>query len=123
MSAENVKEVVREKYGKVALRVTSGAGNSCCGDDRSGPDGACDPITSNLYDAAQEGEAPDTAIRASLGCGNPTARMGVAKLLSLTRMRSYLKIQWPIVFRRRSAHLRSHKYQAPPRQNCWRVQL
>ncbi len=33
----------------------------------------CDPITSNLYDAAQEGEVPDTAIEASLGCGNPTA--------------------------------------------------
>jgi arsenite methyltransferase len=34
---------------------------------------SCDPITSNLYDAAQEGEVPDTAIKASLGCGNPTA--------------------------------------------------
>ena len=38
-----------------------------------GLDGSCDPITSNLYDAAQEGEVPDTAIKASLGCGNPTA--------------------------------------------------
>ena len=36
-------------------------------------EGSCDPITSNLYDAAQEGEVPDTAIKASLGCGNPTA--------------------------------------------------
>src|SRR6202140_1613713 len=73
MSTENVKEIVKEKYGHVALRVTSGASNSCCGQDRSGLDGSCDPITSNLYDAAQEGEVPDTAIRASLGCGNPTA--------------------------------------------------
>jgi len=31
------------------------------------------PITSNLYSAAQAGEVPDTAIKASLGCGNPTA--------------------------------------------------
>jgi arsenite methyltransferase len=33
----------------------------------------CDPITSNLYGAAQTGELPDKAVRASLGCGNPTA--------------------------------------------------
>jgi arsenite methyltransferase len=73
MSTENVKEIVKEKYGNAALRVTSGTGNSCCGQDRPGLDGSCDPITSNLYDAAQEGEVPDTAIKASLGCGNPTA--------------------------------------------------
>jgi arsenite methyltransferase len=73
MSTENVKEIVKEKYGNVALRVTSGAGNSCCGQDRSGLGGASDPITSNLYNATEEGEVPDTAIKASLGCGNPTA--------------------------------------------------
>jgi arsenite methyltransferase len=73
MSAENVKEIVKEKYGNAALRVTSGDGNPCCGQDRSGLDGASDPITSNLYDAAEQGEVPDTAIKASLGCGNPTA--------------------------------------------------
>jgi arsenite methyltransferase len=73
MSTENVKDIVREKYGNAALRVTSGDGNSCCGQDRAGQDGASDPITSNLYNAAEEGEVPDTAIKASLGCGNPTA--------------------------------------------------
>ena len=73
MSTEDVKEIVKERYGNAALRVASGDGNSCCGHDRSGLDGSCDPITSNLYDAAQEGEVPDTAIKASLGCGNPTA--------------------------------------------------
>jgi len=72
MSTPNVKEVVREKYGQAALRVTSVAGNPCCRDDPSTLEGSCDPITSNLYDAAQEGEVPDTAIKASLGCGNPT---------------------------------------------------
>jgi hypothetical protein len=56
MSTENVKEIVKESYGKAALRVTSGDGNSCCGQDRSGLDGSGDPITSNLYDAGQEGE-------------------------------------------------------------------
>src|SRR6266436_2924301 len=73
MSTPNVKEVVREKYGQAALRVASGAGNPCCRDNPSGLEGSCDPITSNLYDEAQEGELPDTAIKASLGCGNPTA--------------------------------------------------
>jgi arsenite methyltransferase len=73
MSTENIKEIVKERYGNAALRVTSGAGNSCCGQDRSGLDGASDPITSNLYNAAEEGEVPETAIKASLGCGNPTA--------------------------------------------------
>ena len=72
MSTPNVKEVVREKYGQAALRVKSGAGNSCCG-YLSAPEASCDPITSNLYDAAQQIEVPDTAVKASFGCGNPTA--------------------------------------------------
>ena len=73
MNTPNVKEVVREKYGQAALRVTSGAGNPCCRDNSSGLERSCDPITSNLYDSAQEGEVPDAALKASLGCGNPTA--------------------------------------------------
>src|ERR1700692_947190 len=73
MSTPNVKEFVREKYGQAALRVTSGAGNPCCRHDPSALEEYCDPIISNLYDAAQEGEVPNTAIKASLGCGNPTA--------------------------------------------------
>ena len=72
MSNPSIKEEVREKYGQVARRVASGASNSCCGDP-SALEASCDPITSNLYNAAQEGEVPDTAIEASLGCGNPTA--------------------------------------------------
>jgi len=69
---QEVKEIVKEKYGQAALRVKSNAGNSCCG-GASGLEGSCDPITSNLYDVGQEGEVQDTAIKASLGCGNPTA--------------------------------------------------
>ncbi len=71
MSTEPVKDIVREKYGQAALRVRSGAGNACCGGAAAGT--GCDPITSNLYDAAQAGEVPDAAMQASLGCGNPTA--------------------------------------------------
>ena len=72
MSAENVRDVVREKYGQAALRAKTGAGSSCCG-GASALESCCDPITSNLYDAGQEGEVPDLALKASLGCGNPTA--------------------------------------------------
>jgi arsenite methyltransferase len=71
MSAENIKEVVKKKYGQVALKV-QGAGASCCGPSRSA-DNCCDPITSNLYDARQSGEVPEQALQASMGCGNPTA--------------------------------------------------
>ena len=42
-----VREVVREKYGEAVLRVVAGQGNSCCGD--AAFNGACDPITSDLY--------------------------------------------------------------------------
>jgi len=71
MSTPDIKEAVREKYGQAALRVTTG-GSSCCGASAASP-GQCDPITSNLYDANQAGEIPETALQASLGCGNPTA--------------------------------------------------
>jgi arsenite methyltransferase len=69
----DVKAIVKEKYGEAALRVVSGAGNACCG---SSPSSCCsggDPITTNLYDALQKSELPETAVLASLGCGNPTA--------------------------------------------------
>ena len=72
MSEPNVKDVVREKYGQAALRVTSGE-DGCCGDRASALEASCDPITSNLYDAGEKGEVPDTAMKASLGCGNPSA--------------------------------------------------
>lgn len=71
MSTENIKEVVREKYGQAALRVQTG-GSSCCGASAA-LEGCCDPITANLYDAAQAHQIPEEALRASLGCGNPTA--------------------------------------------------
>jgi len=71
MSAENIKEVVREKYGQAALRVKAGSG-PCCGAP-SATDGCCDPITTDLYDTAQSHELPEEALKASLGCGNPTA--------------------------------------------------
>jgi arsenite methyltransferase len=71
MTDTNIKDVVKEKYASAALRVSTG-GSSCCGATAASSCG-CDPITSNLYDAAQSGEIPNEAMLASLGCGNPTA--------------------------------------------------
>ncbi|MBE0550444.1 MAG: arsenite methyltransferase [Rubrivivax sp.] len=67
-----VKDIVRQKYGEAAQRVSQGASGSCCG-GASAALGGCDPITSNLYDPAQAGAVPETAMLASLGCSNPTA--------------------------------------------------
>jgi len=70
MSTTDIKQVVKEKYGQAALRVTGG-GSGCCG---SAPaTDCCDPITSNLYDVTQIKQIPEEALLASLGCGNPTA--------------------------------------------------
>src|SRR3954467_8951486 len=70
-STENIKDVVKERYGQAALRVTTG-GSSCCGAASAcGTD--VDPITSNLYDEAEKSGLPAEAVLASLGCGNPTA--------------------------------------------------
>lgn len=71
MPGADIREVVKEKYGQAALRVKSG-GSGCCGATAASGLG-CDPITSNLYDAAQAGQIPEDALLASLGCGNPTA--------------------------------------------------
>jgi SAM-dependent methyltransferase len=69
MSGSDIKDVVKEKYGKAALQVKNG-GSACCG-PRAGQ--GCDPITSNLYNLSQAGQIPEEAMLASLGCGNPTA--------------------------------------------------
>ena len=66
----DIKQVVKEKYGQAALRVSSG-GSSCCG--AAPATDCCDPITSNLYDVSQISQLPEEALLASLGCGNPTA--------------------------------------------------
>jgi 2-polyprenyl-3-methyl-5-hydroxy-6-metoxy-1,4-benzoquinol methylase len=77
---DQLKDIVREKYGEAAKRAALGEKSSCCGGSE-GSSGCCgthesscgDPITSNLYDEAEKGSLPDSAVRASLGCGNPTA--------------------------------------------------
>jgi ubiquinone/menaquinone biosynthesis C-methylase UbiE len=68
----SVQEIVKEKYGEAARRVASGQASSCCGASACcGTD--VDPITKDLYDDSQKSLLPDMAVKASLGCGNPTA--------------------------------------------------
>lgn len=67
----DVRQAVQEKYGAIADAVRAHAsGASCCGPSACG---CGDPITSNLYSTAETGDLPPDAVRASLGCGNPTA--------------------------------------------------
>jgi arsenite methyltransferase len=69
--SSTITNIVRERYAEAATRAAAGAVASCgCG---TSADNGCDPITSNLYDETQAGMLPEAALRASLGCGNPTA--------------------------------------------------
>jgi SAM-dependent methyltransferase len=70
-SETDIKEAVKEQYGQAALRVLQGGNSSCCG--ASACCDTADPITSRLYDDAQAVQIPEDALKASLGCGNPTA--------------------------------------------------
>ena len=47
MADRELKDLVKEKYGQAARRVTTGKASSCC--DRVVSRGAADPITSNIY--------------------------------------------------------------------------
>jgi arsenite methyltransferase len=69
MNAEDVKQAVKERYGEAARSARTGS-SSCCGAGNTKLTGY-DPITSNLYEGGAD--VPVEALRASLGCGNPTA--------------------------------------------------
>jgi ubiquinone/menaquinone biosynthesis C-methylase UbiE len=72
----DVREIVREHYGAAARRVQQGAAASCCGPDCCGKEK--DPVSSDLYAAAETTGLPAEAVLASLGCGNPTALASLA---------------------------------------------
>lgn len=68
-----IRDLVKQKYGEAARIAMKGKGASCCG-----PASCCEPsqkdvITSDLYSDAEAAELPEAAVLASLGCGNPTA--------------------------------------------------
>ncbi len=57
-----IKSDVRDRYARAATSHDCCTGVSCC-----------DPITSDLYEESQALSVPESAIVASLGCGNPVA--------------------------------------------------
>jgi arsenite methyltransferase len=77
----NLREDVRRRYAEAAQRAVThehdgaaaagcGCGSSCCGESCCTGEGAFGP---ELYDALERDALPETAVLASLGCGNPTA--------------------------------------------------
>ena len=75
MSNQALKDVIQQKYGEAAIRAQTGQEKGgCCGTSC----GCGDPITSDLYGADETSALPETAVAASLGCGNPTALIELA---------------------------------------------
>jgi arsenite methyltransferase len=75
-TADELREEVRRRYAESALRVTREPAGCGCGSGSCCADGENDTAArfgEALYDAEQRRELPDTAVLASLGCGNPTA--------------------------------------------------
>ena len=78
-----LREQVRARYAAAATKVTSGQGDCGCGQPADcGCDGGCcggaataeEPgFGAELYAELDRDQLPDTAVLASLGCGNPTA--------------------------------------------------
>lgn len=77
VTEQDLKEVVKKKYGRIAVQVESRGDSSCCGSGcgcgKAPEHVQHDLITSNLYEADEISELPSEAFLASLGCGNPTA--------------------------------------------------
>ena len=62
MTTETIHEEVREHYAAAAVRAASGLGPT-----------AAESIGAGGYTDADRERLPETAVLASLGCGNPTA--------------------------------------------------
>ncbi len=72
-TADDLREEVRSRYAQAAEEVLSGTGCGC-GEGSCCSDGAAESNRGQAFYAdAELGELPDTAVLASLGCGNPTA--------------------------------------------------
>ena len=61
--AQDIREDVRKKYAQAITNKLS-----CCGTGASN-----NPVTGNLYEASEIEGLPEDIVKASFGCGNPTA--------------------------------------------------
>ena len=76
----DIREEVRKRYADAATAASNKSQeaaafeSNCCAPDCCGGEGSNETIFgSGLYDAVEGDSIPDTALLASLGCGNPTA--------------------------------------------------
>ena len=74
MTVTDVREQVRERYAEAAVGLAAGSGCGCdceslgcCGED------ATTLFGRGLYGSDERASLPETAVAASLGCGNPVA--------------------------------------------------
>ena len=74
MKAEDLKQIVKEKYGKIAEQADSGQ-TSCCSSSCCGPEVNYTVFSENYE--AKEGYNPDADL--NLGCGIPTDYAGIKK--------------------------------------------
>jgi arsenite methyltransferase len=71
---DSTREAVRARYAAAARVAAGGEQASCCGPEAVVViDELRQEFGAGLYAAEERGELPDTAVLASLGCGNPTA--------------------------------------------------
>jgi arsenite methyltransferase len=69
-----LRETVRERYAAAAQRTSDPQAAGCCGSSAATiTDEQAELFGSGLYGADDRADLPDTALLASLGCGNPTA--------------------------------------------------
>ena len=79
ITADAITERVRERYADAAQRVQAGEGGAGCSTNCCSTTSDGNVVTSNLYDAAETAGLPEEAVLASLGCGNPTALIGLTE--------------------------------------------
>ena len=75
-TATEIKAEVRERYAEAARNAAAGcgcSGDTCCSEHGCCGDAGPDAFGSALYSRSEQGELPEAALLASLGCGNPTA--------------------------------------------------
>ena len=72
----DIREEVRARYAEAAVAATQGTKDAAAYDDCCAPDCCGESAVkfgSQLYKGLEQDTIPDTALLASLGCGNPTA--------------------------------------------------
>ena len=74
---DQIHDMVREHYAKAALNVLEEGAQACCGDGCCNGVSCTDPghgsAAVTFYSDIDRADLPDTAVLASLGCGNPLA--------------------------------------------------